>query len=153
MRSKESLNAPPRATSKSKGRKLASDWLYDNHARNLRHFFSVQGEAQREIVRVAMDCCLQEAAWNPYYAALLRNVLAASQNHCVTAQFCIWDHLKDVQRQDDRRIKNLALLTAQLIVDKALPLASLRVGCYLVQASHNVPSTHVFLYLLIDFVC
>ena len=36
------------------------------------------------MVRVAVDCCLQEAGWNPYYAALLKNVLAASQAHCVS---------------------------------------------------------------------
>ena len=82
-------------------------------------------------MRVAVDCCLQEAAWNPYYAALLKNVLAASQAHCVTAQYCIWDHLKDINRQGDRRIENLALLVAQLIVAKTLPLSSLRVSGFL----------------------
>lgn len=87
----------------------------------------LQGEAQREVVRVTIDCCLQEGQWNPYYAALLRNVLGASQGHCVTAQFCIWDHLKEIGRQTTRRIKNLALLVAHLIVSRALPLACLRV--------------------------
>jgi hypothetical protein len=95
---------------------------------------TLQGEAQREIVRVAIDCCLQEAAWNPYYAALLKNVLAASQTHCVTAQFCIWDHLKDLGRQDTRRLTNFARLTAQLVTSKALPLSALRV---------SLPADHV----------
>lgn len=104
---------------------------------------SLQGEAQREIVRVSFDCCLQEAAWNPYYAALLKNVLAAAQGHCVTAQFCIWDHLKDIGRQDDRRVKNLALLCAQLVTTKALPLASLRVGLYPCDAMHQIIIRHL----------
>ena len=95
----------------------------------------VQGEAQREIVRVAVECCLQEAAWNPYYGALLKNVLAASQAHCVTAQFCIWDHLKDLGRQDARRLTNFARLTAQLVASGALPLSALRVAfSYLITA-------------------
>ena len=86
-----------------------------------------QGEAQREIVRVAVDCCLQESTWNPYYAALLKNVLAASQAHCITAQFCIWDHLKELNSQAPRRLSNLARLTAHLIVSQALPMSALRV--------------------------
>lgn len=78
-------------------------------------------------MRVAVDCCLQESTWNPYYAALLKNVLAASQAHCITAQFCIWDHLKELNSQAPRRLSNLARLTAYLITSKALPMSALRV--------------------------
>lgn len=75
-----------------------------------------------------MECCLQEAGWNPYYAVLLKTVLAASKAHAVTAQFCLWDHLKQLQAQPARRISNLARLAAELVVLKALPLSALRVS-------------------------
>ena len=42
-----------------------------------------QGESQREIVRVAVECCMQEAHWNPYYGALLERVLQSARTHQV----------------------------------------------------------------------
>ncbi|KAI7835645.1 hypothetical protein COHA_010459 [Chlorella ohadii] len=39
----------------------------------------LKGEQEREIVRVTVDCCLQEKAWNPYYAHLLPCFLRTSQ--------------------------------------------------------------------------
>lgn len=77
---------------------------------------------------MAFECCLQEAAWNPYYGALLHSVLAASKQHAKTAQFCLWDQLKLVPSQSSRRSQNLACLAAQLISSKALPLSVLRVS-------------------------
>lgn len=74
-----------------------------------------------------MECCLQETDWNPFYAALLKNVLQSSQAHCVTAQFCIWDNLKVLKGQQPRRTANLARLIASLILSKALPFTALRV--------------------------
>ena len=56
----------------------------------------LQGEAEREMVRVAVECCLQEAAWNPYYSLLLSRLTAASTSHAVTLQCalcCSWTHI------------------------------------------------------------
>ena len=36
-------------------------------------------------MRVALDCCLQEARWNPYYAHLALKLTAASKSHKVCA--------------------------------------------------------------------
>lgn len=80
-------------------------------------------------MRVAVECCLQEAAWNPYYGVLLKTILDASKSHAMTAQFCIWDHLKEVGRQEERRARNFACLVAQLISTQALPFTVLRVRC------------------------
>ena len=72
---------------------------------------------------------MQEKDWNPYYAALLTNILKSSQAHCVTAQYCIWDHIKNLKTQQDRRAMNLARLIATLITTSALPFSALRVSC------------------------
>jgi MA3 domain len=55
---------------------------------------SLQGEAEREVVRVPVECCLQEAGWNPYYALLLGRLAAAGTGHAVTLQYCLWDHFR-----------------------------------------------------------
>lgn len=47
-----------------------------------------QGEQERELVRVTIECCLQERAWNPYYALLLAKLCEASKSHKVTLQVC-----------------------------------------------------------------
>ena len=43
----------------------------------------LQGEADREAVRVTTECCLQEASWNPYYQLLLIHLCQASRSHQV----------------------------------------------------------------------
>lgn len=87
----------------------------------------MQGEANREIVRIAFECSLREPEWNPYYGALLQNVLAASKAHAKTAQFCLWDQLKALKQQEMSKARILACLAAHLITAKALPLSVLRV--------------------------
>lgn len=53
-----------------------------------------QGEAARELIRVPLECALQEAAWNPYYCLLLARLTASATSHLVTLQYCLWDHFK-----------------------------------------------------------
>ena len=59
----------------------------------------VQGEAQREVVRVTVECCLQEQTWNRYYAQLLSSLVRAVKGHRITLQFCLWDLIKQVPAQ------------------------------------------------------
>ena len=56
----------------------------------------LQGEAQREVVRVTVECCLQEQTWNGYYAQLLGSLVRAVKGHRITLQFCLWDLIKQV---------------------------------------------------------
>jgi hypothetical protein len=55
-----------------------------------------QGEAEREVVRVTVECCLQERSWNAYYAHLLSHLIKAVKGHRITLQYCLWDHFKQV---------------------------------------------------------
>ncbi len=45
-------------------------------------------------MRVTVECCLQEASWNPYYHRLLARVCRAAKSHRYTLQYCLWDHIK-----------------------------------------------------------
>ncbi|KAK9862567.1 hypothetical protein WJX84_010830 [Apatococcus fuscideae] len=102
--------------------------------------FFLQGEADREAVRVTMECCLQEASWNPYYQLLLIHLCQSSRSHQVTAQFCLWDHWRMLRDADSakngsssealpeklRRASHLAQLGGSLIATLALPPTALK---------------------------
>lgn len=90
-----------------------------------------QSESEREVVRVSMECCLQEGSWNPYYAHLLQRVVSASKAHRITLRYCLWDQFKLVEQTDMRRLVNLAHLTGHLIATFALSLSSLKVSRWL----------------------
>ena len=87
----------------------------------------MQGESEREIVRVSVDCCLQERRWNPYYAHLLQRIVSGSKAHRITLRYCLWDQFKLLEQTDMRRLVNLAHLTGHLIANFALSLSSLKV--------------------------
>ena len=95
----------------------------------------MQGESEREVVRVSVECCLQERSWNPYYVHLLQRLLASSKAHRVTLQYCLWDQFKLVEQTDMRRLINLAHLTGQLIASFTLPSSILKVRALLPAAS------------------
>ncbi|GAB4822711.1 hypothetical protein N2152v2_009757 [Parachlorella kessleri] len=87
------------------------------------------GEAEREVVRVAVECCLQERAWNPYYSLLLAKLCQASKSHKITLQYCLWDQIKEVAGGglEVRRMTNLARLLAAVISGGGLPSTTLKV--------------------------
>lgn len=43
----------------------------------------VQGDQSREVVRVLVECCLQEARYNPYYGHLAARLAAVSKGYKV----------------------------------------------------------------------
>ncbi|KAK9827685.1 hypothetical protein WJX81_008109 [Elliptochloris bilobata] len=86
----------------------------------------LKGEAQRELVRVTAECCLQERVWNPYYAHLLVRLAAAAKGHRITLQFCLLDHFKQAAKEDARRLANLARLTAEVMAGGALAPTALK---------------------------
>jgi hypothetical protein len=47
----------------------------------------LQGDQSREVVRVLVECCLQEARYNPYYGHLAARLAAVSKSHKVCAGF------------------------------------------------------------------
>ena len=74
----------------------------------------LKGEAERDIVRVILDCCMQEATWNPYYAHVAAKVAAAAKNHRMTLQYAVWDKLKTLSELNLRQLTNLAHFLASL---------------------------------------
>ena len=38
-----------------------------------------------------LHCCLAEAAYNPFYAAVAQRLAAAARPHVFSLQYCVWD--------------------------------------------------------------
>lgn len=105
----------------------ADDYL-DAAERLLR--LRLQAGQEREMVRVVLECCMQEKAYNPYYAHLLAHLCKGSKSHRTTAKFCAWDQWKELgggggEAGAVRRSTNLARCVGELLARGALTAAAL----------------------------
>ena len=76
----------------------------------------LKGEQEREIIRVSVECALNELSWNPYYSFLLERLCQSSKMHRTTLQYCLWDHWKEMTKCTEiRRLTNLAKLTGTIV--------------------------------------
>ena len=87
----------------------------------------VKGSQQREFVRVAVDCCMQEQSFNGYYAVLISNLCLQAHEHRRTMAFCLWDRLREVEAMDSTSLQNLQQLLAFVIAKGAITLGVLKV--------------------------
>lgn len=102
------------------------------------------GKQDREIIRVLVDCCLQEKIYNPYYATLGTKLCQQNHNHKFTLQFVFWDRFKDLGSLSVPTTSNLARMLAHFITEHALSLSMLKV----VQFSTLAGSDLLFFQLL-----
>ncbi|KAM6551563.1 hypothetical protein CsatB_001371 [Cannabis sativa] len=84
------------------------------------------GKQDREIMRVLVECCLQEKVFNKYYAVLATKLCEHDKNHKFTLQFCLWDHFKQVESMALIRSRNLAKFVVEMVASFSLSLAVLK---------------------------
>lgn len=84
------------------------------------------GKQDREIMRVLVECCLQEKAFNKFYTVLASKLCEHDKNHKFTLQYCIWDHFKELESMSLQRSMHLAKFVAEIIVTFNLSLAVLK---------------------------
>ncbi|KAJ1261599.1 hypothetical protein BS78_09G042500 [Paspalum vaginatum] len=87
----------------------------------------LSGKQDREIIRVIVDCCLQEKTFNKYYTVLASKLCSHEKNHKFSLQYCIWDHFKELDSMESSRSMNLAKLVAAVVSNFTLSLATLKV--------------------------
>ncbi|TKW24263.1 hypothetical protein SEVIR_3G041200v4 [Setaria viridis] len=87
----------------------------------------LSGKQDREIIRVIVDCCLQEKMFNKYYTVLVSKLCSHEKNHKFSLQYCIWDHFKELDNMEPNRTMNLAKLVAEMLSNFTLSLATLKV--------------------------
>ncbi len=84
-------------------------------------------EQERELIHVAVDCCLHEKKYNPYYGHVALKLCLAQRNLAMAAQFALWDRFQDLARLTPVQTTHLAKLVVHLVVEQALSLAVLKV--------------------------
>ncbi|XP_077245501.1 MIF4G domain-containing protein / MA3 domain-containing protein [Tasmannia lanceolata] len=84
------------------------------------------GKQDREIMRVLVECCLQEKVFNKYYTVLASRLCSHDKNHKFTLQYCLWDHFKELGSMELIRSMNLARFTAEMLASFSLSPAILK---------------------------
>ena len=86
----------------------------------------LKGSQEREILRVLIECCMREKAYNNFYALLAERVCGESRQMRFTLQLVVWDHFQELDDMDARRISNLARFASSMIRHEALSLGVLK---------------------------
>ncbi|CAH9124173.1 unnamed protein product [Cuscuta epithymum] len=84
------------------------------------------GKQDREIMRVLVECCLQEKAFNKYYCALASKLCSHNKNHKFTLQYCLWDHFKELESMQLMRSMHLSKFVAEMLSSFTLSLSVLK---------------------------
>ncbi|XP_027349723.1 nucleolar MIF4G domain-containing protein 1 [Abrus precatorius] len=84
------------------------------------------GKQDRDIMRVLVECCLQEKVFNKYYTVLASKLCEHDKNHKFTLQFCLWDHFKELESMPLMRSMHLAKFVAEMVASFTLSLAVLK---------------------------
>ncbi|KAK3002478.1 hypothetical protein RJ639_022122 [Escallonia herrerae] len=85
------------------------------------------GKQDREIMRVLVECCLQEKVFNKYYCVLASKLCSHDKNHKFTLQYCLWDRFKELESMQLIRSMHLAKFVVEMLASFSLSLASLKV--------------------------
>ena len=80
----------------------------------------------REVVRVLLDCCLQQRTYSPYYALLAVRLCQHDYNHKISLQYALWDRFKEWGALSVPQTSHLARFVAHVIAQHALSLAVLK---------------------------
>ncbi|KZV27196.1 hypothetical protein F511_04649, partial [Dorcoceras hygrometricum] len=84
------------------------------------------GKQDREIMRVLVECCLQEKIFNKYYCLLASKLCSFDKNHKFTLQYCVWDHFKELDSMPLIRSVHLAKFVAEMVSSFSFSLAVLK---------------------------
>jgi nucleolar MIF4G domain-containing protein 1 len=89
----------------------------------------LRGKQDREVVKVLMECCGQEKAYNGFYAELACILCEENRQHKSTFQFAFWDAFKTLSEDNfsDRRAINLARCLGRLVAGFHISLSILKV--------------------------
>ena len=85
-------------------------------------------QKEREIIFVILTCCLKEKSkFNPNYPQLAAKLSSTDRKYRMAAQYAIWDRIKEADSLQKPELKNLALFTSKLIIERVLSLACLKI--------------------------
>ncbi|XP_073149816.1 uncharacterized protein [Henckelia pumila] len=109
------------------------------------------GKQDREIMRVLVECCLQEKLFNKYYCLLASKLCSFDKNHKFTLQYCLWDHFKELDSMPLIRSMNLAKFVGEMVACFSLSLAVLK-AVELNDAIHRSPKRIMHFRVLFEAI-
>jgi len=80
----------------------------------------------KEIAIVVVESCAQEEKFNKYYGYLAENLIKIRSGLKYSFQYALWDHFKQLQHYELRKIANLAKLLSFLVLRKNMGVQVLR---------------------------
>ncbi|KAK7396142.1 hypothetical protein VNO78_16938 [Psophocarpus tetragonolobus] len=86
----------------------------------------LSGKQDRDIMRVLVECCLQEKVFNKYYTVLATKLCEHDKNHKFTLQFCLWDQFKELESMPLMRSMHMAKFVAEMVASFTLSLSVLK---------------------------
>lgn len=87
----------------------------------------LNNQQEREIIHIAIECCMQEKNFNPYYAFLLQKFCSSNRKYQIAIQFAVWDKIRELSVMTSAQLSNLAHLLAHLFTQQALAISVLKV--------------------------
>ena len=75
----------------------------------------IKNRSERDTVRVLIECCCNEKAFNPYYAHLAARICDFQPQCKFTFQLAYWDTFKQLDDYKPRKVANLAKLLFHLV--------------------------------------
>ena len=90
----------------------------------------LKGKQDRDIVQVAIQCCIMEKTYNPFYSQLLLMFCDQNRQFKVTLQYMLWDIIKsltDDDKKSQQKARNLAKLMAVIISTFTLSITTLKI--------------------------
>lgn len=103
---------------------------------------------ERDAVRVLMECCGNEKAYNPYYAHLASRIIEYQSQCKFSFQLAYWDMFKQFDEQQQRKVANLAKLLCHLVAKhRSLKLTTLKV----IDMAPDMMSENAMIFLTIFF--
>lgn len=100
---------------------------------------------EKEILFVAILCCIKEANYNPYYTHVVQKLIHVHRRFRMAATYAIWDHLKSLSSNSRRQASNLAKLLAHLVGNASLDLSVIKVFDFTQMNSSSVHFLRQFL--------
>uniref|UniRef100_A0A914V7T9 MI domain-containing protein n=1 Tax=Plectus sambesii TaxID=2011161 RepID=A0A914V7T9_9BILA len=87
----------------------------------------LKDQQEREIIHIAVTCCMREKSYNAYYSALIDKLCIFHKRFQLTTQYAIWDRVRSLAQCSQVQRANLANLLGDLISAQAVGLTVLKV--------------------------
>ena len=116
---------------------------------------NLKKQQEREIIKVIVQCCINEKkVFNKFYALLAQRLCRFDpQSFRYSLKYTLWDYLKALSGYDVRQIANLAKLYGMLIGHNDLPVHFLKVLNFNADDTDGLTKPQLlFLYLLFDTI-